>query len=87
MTEKQPTKKIADAAVGARKVVRKLALPNVPSRAYTAKGGAYYTGDSLDLLQSADFKSLHGKVQLLLTSPPYPLNEKKAMAISRARST
>lgn len=41
-------------------------------------GGAYYTGDSLALLQSEDFKSLQGQVQLLLTSPPYPLNEKKS---------
>ncbi|MET3496474.1 site-specific DNA-methyltransferase (cytosine-N4-specific) [Variovorax boronicumulans] len=35
-------------------------------------------GDSLEVLQSKAFERLHGRVQLLLTSPPYPLNEKKS---------
>lgn len=53
-------------------------LPNTRERAYTAKGGAYYVGDSIRLLQSPQFSTLLGKVQLILTSPPYPLNEKKS---------
>ena len=78
MTENGPQKKAAGGGTGVKKAVKKLALPCTPSRAYATKGGSYYTGDSLELLQSADFKSLQGKVQLLLTSPPYPLNEKKS---------
>lgn len=45
---------------------------------YETHGGAYYVGDSLTLLKSKEFASLKGKVQLLLTSPPYPLNDKKS---------
>jgi len=48
------------------------------NRAYATHGGAYYVGDSLSLLQSKKFEELKGKVQLLLTSPPYPLNDKKS---------
>lgn len=55
-----------------------LVLPATRSRAYTASGGAYYVGDSVALLQSKAFARLDGRVQLLLTSPPYPLNEKKS---------
>ena len=40
--------------------------------------GKYYQGDSLELLKSRTGKSLQGKVQLILTSPPFPLNEKKS---------
>ena len=64
--------------VSAKSTTPPLVLPRTASRAYTACGGAYYTGDSLKVLQSDAFKPLHGKVQLLLTSPPYPLNEKKS---------
>jgi DNA modification methylase len=39
--------------------------------------GAYYIGKCEDLLRK-DLKHLKGKVQLILTSPPYPLNAKKS---------
>jgi hypothetical protein len=40
--------------------------------------GAYYIGDSEKLLKSSLGKELSGKVQLILTSPPFPLNNKKS---------
>jgi DNA modification methylase len=46
--------------------------------AYLASGGAYYVGDSVEVLRSAAFSRLKGRVQLILTSPPYPLNDKKS---------
>jgi DNA modification methylase len=53
-------------------------LPRTKSRAYHSHGGAYYVGDSKQVLTSKPFKRLAGKFQLILTSPPYPLNEKKS---------
>jgi hypothetical protein len=55
-----------------------LRLPRTENCAYRAHGGAYYVGDSKMVLTSKPFKRLAGKVQLILTSPPYPLNEKKS---------
>jgi hypothetical protein len=40
--------------------------------------GTYCIGDSNELLRSELGKTLRGKVQLLLTSPPFPLNNKKS---------
>jgi site-specific DNA-methyltransferase (cytosine-N4-specific) len=40
--------------------------------------GTYYAGDSTESLRSKLGKDLRGKVQLLLTSPPFPLNNKKS---------
>ena len=40
--------------------------------------GRYYVGDCLKLLQGPLGLSLRGRVQLILTSPPYPLNRKKS---------
>lgn len=40
--------------------------------------GKYYVGDSAKLLREGLREKLAGKVQLLFTSPPYPLNEKKS---------
>lgn len=40
--------------------------------------GAYYLGDSVTMLQTEFGASLRGKVQLLFTSPPFPLNKKKS---------
>lgn len=48
------------------------------TQAYKTHGGSYYIGDSLELLQTPAFAKLKGKVQLLITSPPYPLNDKKS---------
>lgn len=55
-----------------------VALPRTANKAYSSHGGAYYVGDSVRLLKSKPFERLQGKVQLILTSPPYPLNKKKA---------
>jgi DNA modification methylase len=40
--------------------------------------GSYYLGDSTTLLAGSLGRSLRGEVQLILTSPPYPLNRKKS---------
>lgn len=53
-------------------------LPVRPRPAYRSTGGAYYVGDSRALLQSEAFEQLRDSVQLILTSPPYPLNKKKS---------
>lgn len=45
---------------------------------YKTALGEYYVGDSVELLRSGLGKKLQGKVQLILTSPPFPLNEKKS---------
>jgi hypothetical protein len=39
--------------------------------------GAYYAGNSVDLLNGDLGKKIKGRVQLILTSPPFPLNRKK----------
>lgn len=44
---------------------------------FKTKLGKYIIGDSVEVLKSKDFKKYKGKVQLILTSPPFPLNEKK----------
>lgn len=44
---------------------------------YQTKLGKYYVGDSIELLKSNLGKKLKNKVQLILTSPPFPLNQKK----------
>jgi hypothetical protein len=63
-----------------------LALPAGRNRSYASHGGAYYVGDTPKTLQSKSFKSLQGKVQLLLTSPPFPLNKKKSYGNLTGRS-
>lgn len=55
-----------------------LALPRTANKAYSSHGGAYYVGDTVSILKSEPFKRLQGQVQLILTSPPYPLNKKKS---------
>lgn len=44
---------------------------------HETKLGGYYIGRCEELLRSAEFDHLKGKVQLILTSPPFPLNKKK----------
>jgi DNA modification methylase len=46
--------------------------------AYKRANGAYYIGDTMAVLKSSAFDCLRGKIQLILTSPPYPLNKKKS---------
>ncbi len=45
---------------------------------YRTKLGVLYEGDSSLLLESSYFKPLKNKVNLIFTSPPFPLNKKKA---------
>lgn len=40
--------------------------------------GSYIIGDSVKILKSDWGKKLRGRVQLILTSPPFPLNKKKS---------
>lgn len=40
--------------------------------------GKYYNGDSNLILESEVGRSIEGRVQLILTSPPFPLNNKKS---------
>lgn len=44
---------------------------------YKSKKGKFIVGDSIDLLSGELHKSLKGKVNLIITSPPFPLNSKK----------
>src|SRR5713226_945967 len=43
----------------------------------TTKAGQLYTGKSEEFLKGPLGVELRGKVQLIFTSPPFPLNEKK----------
>lgn len=61
-----------------KQTVDLLALLPKNCTAYERKGGVYFLGDSAHLLASKDFTVLKGKVNLILTSPPYPLNNKKS---------
>ena len=45
---------------------------------FKTKLGRYYLGDSKEILDSKLGKELAGKVQLIITSPPFPLNNKKS---------
>ena len=58
--------------------MKKNKFPRNTSIVFERKSGALYLGDSLDLLQSKSFSNLNGKVNLIITSPPYPLNQKKS---------
>lgn len=44
---------------------------------YSSKLGGMYLGDCERLLKKLPLSSLKGKIQLILTSPPFPLNAKK----------
>ncbi len=45
---------------------------------YETDLGAAYCGDSLKLLKSRAFEARKGGVQLVFTSPPFPLNTRKS---------
>jgi DNA modification methylase len=45
--------------------------------AYTTRRGRMYYGNSHELLTSAALSRYHGKINLIFTSPPFPLNTKK----------
>ncbi|AWC83689.1 site-specific DNA-methyltransferase [Salmonella enterica] len=44
---------------------------------YKTELGKLYLGDSLDVLNDEDISKYVGKVNLIVTSPPFPLNNKK----------
>ena len=44
---------------------------------YTSKLGRLVQGNSIDILRKAELFDLEGKVDLIITSPPFPLNNKK----------
>jgi hypothetical protein len=50
----------------------------VPHRAYSTSSGTAYWGRVENFVESAVGRRLAGSVQLILTSPPFPLNRKKA---------
>jgi DNA modification methylase len=45
---------------------------------YTTAKGRYFVGKSEEVLELPELRRLRGKVNLVLTSPPFPLNRKKA---------
>lgn len=45
---------------------------------YRTKRGVMYRGNSQDVLENSNFRKLKNKVNLIFTSPPFPLNKKKA---------
>ena len=45
---------------------------------HSKKSGRYYIGNSEEMLSYRPLRNLKGKIQLILTSPPFPLNEKKS---------
>ena len=48
-----------------------------PKEVYRTELGAMYCGKSENLLRSSVFEAQKGNVQLVFTSPPFPLHEKK----------
>jgi len=46
--------------------------------AHSTSLGAYYVGDSMSMLRGHMGHNLQGRVQLIFTSPPFPLNKKKS---------
>ena len=46
--------------------------------AFATKSGAFYRGDAVAVLKQSAIKTMQGKIQLILTSPPFPLNNKKS---------
>jgi len=50
----------------------------LPRPAHETKRGTYYVGKTEDLLTNKAFEKRYaGKIDLILTSPPFPLNNKK----------
>jgi len=44
---------------------------------HSTSQGSFYIGDSFQLIQENFLKQYEGKINLILTSPPFPLNKKK----------
>ena len=43
-----------------------------------SNNGRYYLGDVTSVIQSRNLRNIRNRVQLILTSPPFPLNNKKS---------
>lgn len=56
----------------------KLPTSVVSDAVFSTKLGALFLGQCEDVLAFPSFKALTGKVKLIFTSPPFPLNQKKA---------
>jgi DNA modification methylase len=55
-----------------------LILPHLPkSAAYSSSLGVMLMGQAEEVLQAKELDPIRGKVQLIFTSPPFPLNKKK----------
>jgi site-specific DNA-methyltransferase (cytosine-N4-specific) len=68
----------ADVGVPDRVRMSALGLPHpVPSVAYTTARGVMYQGFAEEVLRSPIVDKYRHNVQLILTSPPFPLNRKK----------
>lgn len=52
--------------------------PGAPIPEHRTALGQYFLGDSEDQLSGSLEQQLHSRVQLILTSPPFPLNNKKS---------
>lgn len=50
----------------------------MPKKLYETNFGEYFIGDSKNILKSNIGQKLKGNVQLIFTSPPFPLNKKKS---------
>lgn len=50
----------------------------MPEKLYSTDLGEYHIGNSKNILKSKIGQKLKGNVQLILTSPPFPLNKKKS---------
>lgn len=48
-----------------------------PALIYSTAHGEMFCGDTLEFLERPEGQALAGQVQLVFTSPPFPLNEKK----------
>jgi site-specific DNA-methyltransferase (cytosine-N4-specific) len=46
--------------------------------AFKTKSGTFFLGDVAAAIKSKALKKMRGKVQLIVTSPPFPLNKKKS---------
>ena len=53
-------------------------FPKLPKAAYKSRRGVMYRGTLEDFLASALGRRYRGKVNLVFTSPPFPLNHKKS---------
>jgi len=52
----------------------------------TTRAGELYVGNSEELLKGPLGSELRGKIQLIFTSPPFPLNEKNSAEICKVKN-